>query len=829
MPIFGERPAGGEYYVFRDPVHNLIEIDNEREGQFIRRTMATFEFQRMRRIRQNGLTNYVYDGLEATRFPHALGSFHVASRVVRSLMIRQPSPQEGFPDALALTEDDCQAFALAAALHDIGHGPLSHLWEEAFDKGETPRHEVYGHLIVDSRETEIGLFLSDLPNFEHYRPIVNAAKRFLRGQHRLSHLTHLLAGNLDIDRIDFMERDAHNAGVIYGLHEMDWLIRSFRFARLNKPNASWIVGIDGRKGLNALVQFVRARHAMYEQVYFHKTVRAATVQFKRVLARAAYAVKSGLDIPLAAEGLRKQLIGVEPSLVEYINLDDGDIWDHFKKWRLNDRDPVLARLCADFLSRRFFKAIAVPTKRAMDLLTAMDAMGDNNNLAQIVAQRMECSLSDARYYYGLDRTTFNVIGKYKDDPMETVWIIEKGRNGETYTPLHEFWRLRTKQDLEMEFRFIVVHEDCLASVGNLVRSLSHTADMKEAISPPPPYKLLAPLGKEGVWKETYAGVSGAAGGSVCALKAYKAAVEEDKLRQVLERDVTRIRTLLPNGHQNLAIPAYIGKASDRHWLSEPIWTGSLLDLLTDNGPLRNISEIAVIGRDLFSGLAALHDNKLRHTDLKPDNCGYIEHGSMKRVYVIGDFGCLSGRPNEVPGSLWRGTLRTRAPELFDDYNEISLAADVWALSATMYAICTGSYPLMPLTVGSMDPEERRQREAAMAGSGKSKAAEFMIRAGAELPAALWDVLSKGLAERGIRADASTVLAGFDDLLRESKGSAAFATVWQRTEDIIYAMGREHESGQPVDEALATEFAMIERDLHRYVPPSLLGKVRLSTS
>src|ERR1039458_9700093 len=123
-------PVGGEYYVFRDVVHNLIEIEDADDGIYVRDLLRTPEAQRMRRIRQNGLGSLVYSSLETTRFPHALGSFHIARRIATSLFTRQPNKEDGFPNSLRLTERDCFAFSLAGLLHDIGHGPLSHVWEE---------------------------------------------------------------------------------------------------------------------------------------------------------------------------------------------------------------------------------------------------------------------------------------------------------------------------------------------------------------------------------------------------------------------------------------------------------------------------------------------------------------------------------------------------------------------------------------------------------------------------------------------------------------------------------------------------------------------------
>lgn len=115
-------PVGGEYYVFRDIVHNFIEIEDEDNGKYVRELLRTPEAQRMRRIRQNGLGSLVYSSLEGSRFPHALGSFHIATRIITSLYDRQPIDKQGFPTCLQMRKQDCFAFSVAALLHDIGHG-----------------------------------------------------------------------------------------------------------------------------------------------------------------------------------------------------------------------------------------------------------------------------------------------------------------------------------------------------------------------------------------------------------------------------------------------------------------------------------------------------------------------------------------------------------------------------------------------------------------------------------------------------------------------------------------------------------------------------------
>src|SRR5579863_4794417 len=231
---------GREYYAFRDATHNLIFIEDPDLGLLLRSILDTAEFQRLRRIRQNGLGYLVYPSLETSRFAHSLGSFAVAKRVIEALQEQQPKKEDGFPQALCIDRDIAHGFSIAAALHDIGHGPLSHTWEQIthtlaeYDSGfAVANHEKSGARLIRSAHGEIGqLFKKHLSKPDSYEArVIECALKLLENKHHLAFLRPLLAGNLDIDRLDFTARDTRSAGVTYGQHDLDWLIRSMRYGR----------------------------------------------------------------------------------------------------------------------------------------------------------------------------------------------------------------------------------------------------------------------------------------------------------------------------------------------------------------------------------------------------------------------------------------------------------------------------------------------------------------------------------------------------------------------------------------------------------------------
>jgi hypothetical protein len=635
-------PPDGEYYVFRDPVYNLIEVHNELEGRFLRRLLATYELQRLRRIGQNGLGNLVYPGLEGTRFAHSLGSYHIARKIIRSLRERQPQSTEGFPSFLKITERDCVAFPVAALVHDIGHGPLSHAWEEIFDYN----HEETGLEAIKSDETQIGYFLKNNKGFSELDGIGSEVVDLLEGRHRLSFLTPLLSGNLDIDRLDFMVRDTRNAGVNYGFHDLDWILRALRFMRLpenkSNPRPQWVIGIDGRKGLGALVQFLRAREYMYDMVYLHKTTRAAIAQLKSIFRRAHnLSIYGHLDIK--SDGLHKCLNGDKINIVEKLQLDDSDVWWHIKHWSQSD-DSILATLCGEFLRRRLFKVFRVE-REVFDKCKLIDSCEYGQHFRETIAARMECGYEEAQAFYCFDNPSFNLVGRMPRNPMETVWIMRQNKYGHYFESLHDYWRSAYSQasDLDKNYCFVIVHHKCVSDVNKLIDRLSIRTNMQVMpTTPPTSYRLLGSLGKEGAHKTAFVGAltrPGAAQEGIVALKQYK-----NPGPTALRRDVSAINLLIRQSSKYLSFASSVSSGDSGFWVMERLWSASLLDLINEDGPRRDVYEVATIGLHLFRGLSVLHEANLRHTDIKPDNCGFVLNDSRNRTYVLGDFGCVDLPP-----------------------------------------------------------------------------------------------------------------------------------------------------------------------------------------
>lgn len=823
-------PVGGEYYVFRDLVHNLIEIEDEDIGIYVRDLLRTPEVQRMRRIRQNGLGSLVYSSLEGSRFPHALGSFHVARRIAFSLLERQPQQTQGFPKCLEMTVQDCYAFSIAALLHDLGHGPLSHVWEECF----VHEHEQMGQQIVGSSSTKVGKLLGNPTSFPRFPNIGKDVLEFLGGRHQLDYLLPLLSGNLDVDRLDFISRDTKSAGVTYGFHELDWIIRSFRFARLparylNNTTPRWVIAIDGRKGLNTLVQFLHARENMYRLVYHHKTIRAVTWMLKSLFRRAAVLVReSRLSCPSVAlmNAIKISSAGQPCTLDTFLQLDDSDVWMSIKAWASDKHgDDTLHELAEKILARDLFKVFLL-NKDVYQRLAAIDSAEGGQAVRKIIAARMDCSEDQAAYYYSFDTTSFDVIGRSQGEPWRDVWIMQSGALGFEFQTLRDFWRSSVRSADSFSQYLLVVHPKVVPDLASLIERLSFPADSAKAMTSPPtppdPYILVAPLGSEGAWKEVWIGAYAKPGSvpeKLFALKRYKTT---DGQLGAVQRDVVAIN-LLAEAHHNLSTPQLLSHEEAETWILETLWTGSLEDLIKRQGARRDILEILEIAYQLFSGLEHLHEHNLRHTDIKPDNCGIVGSSITQKHYVLGDFGCVSSHPNKLPTDFrLSGTLRTRAPEVFQ--GSISLKSDVWAMAATIYALCLVEYPFMEFNAPHHDQRDREEREGRIGAKLAELTEKLKERVRMDLPPVVGEPLMECFAPEAQRPGAKKICTKFSQRLSEVRNNpnALIKTTWLRAEDIVVRLGDQSQSktGNALLDFEIEEIRSLCTDYARFVPERL---------
>jgi len=248
-------PVGKNHMlVLRDPVHQLIVIDSP----VVERLLGSPALQRLRHVSQLGVNSLVFPGATHNRFSHSLGTYWVAKRIIRSLQ------DAGQFDVKEVGKEWLEALEVAALLHDVGHGPFSHVWEHVSEKalGQKVTHEDMTVSIIQER-------FMDILGKDLKQRVIAILQGSLQGKKQF--LRDIVKSQLDADRMDYLLRDAHYTGVRYGTYDLEWLLHSLRLVEYRGKTR---LAVDFKKGLRAVEQFLLARFFMYHQVYFHRAVRA---------------------------------------------------------------------------------------------------------------------------------------------------------------------------------------------------------------------------------------------------------------------------------------------------------------------------------------------------------------------------------------------------------------------------------------------------------------------------------------------------------------------------------------------------------------------------
>lgn len=315
-----------KFDIIRDPLWNNIRVDS-----VAMRLVDTPVFQRLRYVRQLGLAHLVYPGATHSRFEHALGAYHLARRTIAMLNERGDIGQ---------LQDETRIIAPAALLHDLGHYPFSHALEEI---GALHHEDVAGPLITSGPVAEILVseFGADAPERIH---------ALVRGGSS-SPFQGLISGSLDIDKIEYLKRDALMCGVPYGEIDVDRLLNSMVVFE-DPADGRLKIGVM-EKALSALESLLFAKYQMYRNVYWHHAVRSATSMYKRLVGDSIRAgALDGLELPsLTDEGLLHKLESSENGLLgalrerrlykRALEISSNDIPDGQGDWIAEDYERVV--------------------------------------------------------------------------------------------------------------------------------------------------------------------------------------------------------------------------------------------------------------------------------------------------------------------------------------------------------------------------------------------------------------------------------------------------------------------------------------------------------
>ena len=336
--------------VFRDPLYGNIPV----EYKLIWDLIDTREVQRLRRIRQLSGVSMVFHTAEHSRFGHALGTYYIAYRMCNEVVDLKE----------ALSEYEKIVFLGAALLHDVGHGPYSHAFEHVFGI----KHEQITCQMIESKNTEINEVLAKYPT------LATDIAGIIRHDGKYPLIESLITSQLDVDRLDYLNRDAHFTGATYGVVDVDRLIRIMRI-------------VDGQicyndKGVHAIENYLMSRYHMYWQIYYHPVARSYEIILESVYKRIKDLILEGKKI----EADVKSLINVfkKKDLESYIDIDDTYINGMIKQLT-KSKDPILNDLCNAFMNRRLFSYIHLK-------------QGEKNNI--INSYKNDAELFD--YYYKED-------------------------------------------------------------------------------------------------------------------------------------------------------------------------------------------------------------------------------------------------------------------------------------------------------------------------------------------------------------------------------------------------------------------------------------------
>lgn len=326
--------------VIRDPIYDYISIDGA--DLWLLDLLDAPELQRLRYIHQLGVSYLVYPGASHTRFEHTLGVLHLMHFALDCLK-KIGCPIDGQTRKCLLA---------AAVIHDIGHGPFSHLLEKHFG-GD---HEEWSCKIAESKDTVVNRVLRG-------QGIVATTVSLIRKTEwsQPQWMKSLISSQLDVDRIDYLLRDSYHTGVGYGEFDYYRLLHTMNLEASPKEEGqirpakhfSWPA-----KSKYAIEEYVLARFYMYQAVYFHKCTRGYEKLLDAVWRRAKELVAHGTKIPLLPQVRPFLLMSKPASVQDYLRLNEYHVLAQISEWS-NNRDKVLADLCGRFLYRRGFKCIEV--------------------------------------------------------------------------------------------------------------------------------------------------------------------------------------------------------------------------------------------------------------------------------------------------------------------------------------------------------------------------------------------------------------------------------------------------------------------------------------
>lgn len=436
--------------VFRDPIYNLISF-NKKEDEPIVKIINSPEFQRLRRIRQLGLSSYTFPTSTHDRFSHSLGVAFLVGEMFDNLKVPEKI-KVLTPDGDDVELDKKQLrllLKLAGLLHDIGHGPFSH----AFEKITDVDHEEMSIRIISNENGNILPVLQSIDDEILKKYSVDWIKDILNGSFEPIWAKELISSQLDADRIDYLLRDAYMCGVNYASFDIKWLFQNIEIGEIKTENNRKGLLINAKKGIHAVEAFIVSRYHMYEQVYFHKTTRGFEVITQKIFER----LKELIDKNNSPNFLNKNIpnfIADNNNISAYLALDDFSLFTHFNHWAENSNDSILKLLSKSLIYRQPYK---------MFKEVENDELFNRDEYKKI--SEVFDDLEKENYFY-FDDQYLNVaykdnylLGKKEAERAEHIWLKYSNGNLKEFSEVSPI--ISSLKNNELRKRRAYIHRDYL--------------------------------------------------------------------------------------------------------------------------------------------------------------------------------------------------------------------------------------------------------------------------------------------------------------------------------------------------------------------------------
>ncbi len=392
-----------------DPIHGIIQFDRHDENhRLLLEVMNSKAFQRLRRIKQMGLAEFVFPNATHNRFVHSLGATHLMIQTIQHFkqlkssrkMLESSYEDTGIPLS--------QLLLLGILIHDIGHSPLSHTLEDVLDmKRQGMHHDHYWNRKIITEDEEL------LKIWGKYNPkLPDAVTNFVSEGRQKHFFAYLISSQLDMDRLDYLQRDSHFLGVKYGQIEDQRIITNLEIVELRKDHPVIAVRIEA---LPAVEHYLFGRHQAYKMA-LHSLDKASETSLKKTLQRFRWARENDIETGYPADSLFKLMVdGKNLSTRDYLSMDDGYVWEAIKGWSAHAQDPLLKKLASRMMKHEILKFVDLKSYgfsgSLVDIPEVYEALQDYYNKRKLSLE------------FGFDEVTVRPRAMYlRSEMREPIWI-----------------------------------------------------------------------------------------------------------------------------------------------------------------------------------------------------------------------------------------------------------------------------------------------------------------------------------------------------------------------------------------------------------------------